>query len=179
MFMFACFILMCLHNYNVLFSSLLNFNIIAAIAAEWQEWGEWSGCTASCGEGSRVRARACSEALFGGDQQCSGNSTEAGHCEISECEGIGIPCTILVLEIFLQLKMPNGKYGASGPNAAPPVATGLGSGLVLAVNRSLEVKRTVLEILQRLDCVRYRIVQQPQQPQQLQQHQQLQHKVHM
>ena len=159
------------------FFSFLNFNIIAAIAAEWQEWGEWSGCTASCGEGSRVRARACSEALFGGDQQCSGNSSEAGHCKISECEGIGIPCTILVLEIFLQLKMPNGKHGASGPNAVPPVATGLGSGLVLAVNRSLEVKRTVLEILQRLACVRYRIVQQPQQPQQLQQlqqHQQLQ-----
>ena len=171
-------LLMCTcEHVNIFRNHNINNNNIAAIAAEWQEWGEWSGCTASCGEGSRVRARACSEALFGGDQQCSGNSTEAGHCKISECEGIGIPCTILVLEIFLQLKMPNGKYGASGPNAAPPVATGLGSGLVLAVNRSLEVKRTVLEILQRLACVRYRIVQQPQQPQQLQQlqqHQQLQ-----
>ena len=102
-----------------------------------------------------MRARACSEALFGGDQQCSGNSSEAGHCKISECEGIGIPCNILVLEIFLQLKMPNGKHGASGPNAVSLVARGQNSDPGLAMERSLEAMRTVLEILQRLGSAKY------------------------
>ena len=77
-----------------------------------------------------MRARACSGALFGGDRQCSGSSTEIGHCEILECEGTGmllIPCpTILLLEISLQLKTPNGKHGASGRNAAHPVVEELG-----------------------------------------------------
>ena len=105
--------------------------MIAGIAAEWQEWGGWSGCTASCGEGSRVRARACSGgALFGGDRQCSGSSSEVGRCEISKCEGtvmLSIPCpTMLLLEISLQLKTPNGKHGAGGRNAVSPVVGELG-----------------------------------------------------
>ena len=46
--------------------------------------------------------------------------------------------------------MPNGKNGAGGPNAVPLVARGQNSDLELAVERSLEAMRTVLDILQRL-----------------------------
>ena len=51
---------------------------------EWQQWGGWSQCTSSCGEGVRIRARACS----GSDQKCIGDSTEAQVCKIEECPGI-------------------------------------------------------------------------------------------
>ena len=60
-------------------------NILAAENAEWQAWGQWSECSASCGHGTWLRARACSEPLFGGEENCPGNSTEAGLCEISDC----------------------------------------------------------------------------------------------
>ena len=51
--------------------------------------------------------------------------------------------------IILQPSLRNGKNGASGRNAVPRVAEGRGSGLVHAVNRSLEVISTVMQILQR------------------------------
>ena len=66
---------------------------IAATVAQWQEWGGWSQCTASCGQGSRFRARACSEPEVGGDVLCLGNVTEIEECKTSECSGI-INCFI-------------------------------------------------------------------------------------
>ena len=54
-----------------------------SVEPEWQQWGSWSQCTSSCGEGVRIRARACS----GSDQQCLGDSTEAKACNIAECPG--------------------------------------------------------------------------------------------
>ena len=60
---------------------------IAATVSEWQEWGHWSPCTASCGQGFKIRARACSEPAFGGDDQCPGNSTEVEDCISVECLG--------------------------------------------------------------------------------------------
>ena len=46
--------------------------------------------------------------------------------------------------------MPNGKSGASGPNAVPLVARGQNTEPGLAVELSLEATKTVLDILQRL-----------------------------
>ena len=60
---------------------------VAAIAAEWQDWGHWSQCTASCGQGLKIRARGCSEPEFGGDLLCSGNGTEVEGCNSAECPG--------------------------------------------------------------------------------------------
>lgn len=51
--------------------------------------------------------------------------------------------------------MPNGKNGAGGPNAVPLVARGQNSDLELAVERSLEAMKTVLEIPQRLGSAKY------------------------
>jgi len=57
----------------------------SGIDGEWQEWGEWSQCTASCGQGLKIRARACSQPASGGNEQCSGDSTEVENCSSAEC----------------------------------------------------------------------------------------------
>ena len=51
--------------------------------------------------------------------------------------------------------MPNGKSGASGPNAVSLVAKGQNSERELAVERSLEAMRTVLEIPHRRGSAKY------------------------
>ena len=57
------------------------------MAGEWQDWSDWSHCTSSCGEGLRVRARACSEPAVGGIDRCFGNATEVEDCKTSDCTG--------------------------------------------------------------------------------------------
>ena len=54
--------------------------------------------------------------------------------------------------MFQQL-LPNGKTGASGPNVQPLVARGSNSGLVPAVNQTLEATTSVLEMRQRSRAV--------------------------
>ena len=71
---------------------LLLLQNIAVTVAEWQEWGGWSQCTASCGQGLKIRARACSEPEFGGEDQCPGNATEVEGCSSAECPGEHIQC---------------------------------------------------------------------------------------
>ena len=58
-------------------------------ASEWQEWGTWSQCTASCGQGLKVRGRGClqSEPAFGHNVLCPGNATEVQDCKTAECPG--------------------------------------------------------------------------------------------
>ena len=63
------------------FISAIILNLVTA--SEWQQWGDWSQCTASCGEGIRQRARACS----GLDGQCQGDFTKDEVCKIEECPG--------------------------------------------------------------------------------------------
>ena len=43
--------------------------------AVWGAWGEWSGCDKPCNNGSFVRNRLCSKALYGGRVGCDVNST--------------------------------------------------------------------------------------------------------
>ena len=59
--------------------------IFVVVHAQWQEWGQWSGCTATCGNGTQVRARACGEAEYGGDEVCHGDSTETQDCTVADC----------------------------------------------------------------------------------------------
>ena len=65
----------------------VKLDYITAIAAQWQEWGQWSQCTASCGQGLKIRARACSQPASGGNEQCPGDSTEVEDCSSAECPG--------------------------------------------------------------------------------------------
>ena len=65
------------------FSSFHHF----IIAAEWEAWGRWSKCSMSCGLGSRVRGRSCSEQAVDGSKGCSGNSFESEDCQSAACPG--------------------------------------------------------------------------------------------
>ena len=51
------------------------------IKSQWQGWGEWSHCSLSCGNGARIRARAC----IGGHGSCSGEWTETKDCLLDKC----------------------------------------------------------------------------------------------
>ena len=53
----------------------------------WLAWGNWSQCTASCGQGSKVRARTCSHQPINGSEQCDGNAFEFENCTMAECPG--------------------------------------------------------------------------------------------
>ena len=59
--------------------------IIAAEDAEWQEWVQWSQCSVTCGNGTQVRARACGEAKYGGNEVCHGDSSEVQECSVADC----------------------------------------------------------------------------------------------
>ena len=52
------------------------------VDGEWQEWGQWSDCDPSCSCGKKIRARACTAPLFGGND-CIGDPTETAPCSVS------------------------------------------------------------------------------------------------
>ena len=54
---------------------------ISTIKSQWQGWGEWSHCSISCGNGAKIRARACS----GSHGSCSGEWTETKDCLLDKC----------------------------------------------------------------------------------------------
>ena len=64
---------------------LFSNDIFVVVHAHWQEWGQWSQCTATCGNGTQVRARACGEAEYGGNEVCQGDSTETQDCTAADC----------------------------------------------------------------------------------------------
>ena len=64
---------------------LFNNYIFVVVNAKWQPWGPYSQCTATCGNGTQVRARACGEAEYGGDEVCHGHSTEIQDCSVADC----------------------------------------------------------------------------------------------
>ena len=57
--------------------------IIAVDVPEWLPFGDWSECTASRGQGSKVRARACSHPPINGSEQCSGDAFEFANCTLA------------------------------------------------------------------------------------------------
>ena len=55
------------------------------VPAQWQDWGEWSECTATCGEGLNIRARACFDPESERNHNCPGSPTQVKKCEEAEC----------------------------------------------------------------------------------------------
>ena len=60
-------------------------DIFAVDPTQWQDWGEWSECTATCGEGLNIRARACFDPESEGNRHCPGSPTQVKKCEEAEC----------------------------------------------------------------------------------------------
>ncbi|XP_076315975.1 hemicentin-1-like [Tachypleus tridentatus] len=52
----------------------------------WGNWKEWGGCSATCGEGVRIRKRLCENPspLYGG-KDCVGSDTEEETCLVKKC----------------------------------------------------------------------------------------------
>jgi hypothetical protein len=85
---------------------------------QWTEWGPWSGCTATCGKGSKSRYRKCKNleadkiynypvSAKGGlitAAKCDGSgfereSCDGGTCATSDCSKLGI---IVFINSFLK-----------------------------------------------------------------------------
>ena len=75
------------HKISTDFKTLHITKIIAVDVPEWLPFGDWSECTATCGQGSKVRARACSHQPINGSEQCEGIAFEFEKCTLAECPG--------------------------------------------------------------------------------------------
>ncbi|XP_061105878.1 thrombospondin type-1 domain-containing protein 1 [Conger conger] len=58
--------------------------IVQRNAETWGPWQSWGGCSVSCGEGVRERARECLAPSTGGIQ-CTGMVKEQSHCSLEDC----------------------------------------------------------------------------------------------
>lgn len=62
-----------------------------AIDGNWSTWTTWSACSASCGNGTKVRYRKCDNppAQYGGSY-CEGQNLEISECYLGSCAGMYI-----------------------------------------------------------------------------------------
>ena len=60
---------------------------VAVAVPGWLAWGNWSQCTASCGQGTKLRGRLCSHQAINGKEQCEGNAFEFADCTMADCPG--------------------------------------------------------------------------------------------
>ncbi|XP_055516059.1 hemicentin-1-like [Leucoraja erinacea] len=55
----------------------------------WSSWQPWSECSASCGEGKRLRERRCdSPAPNGNGKSCPGDDSDTASCGLDPCAGV-------------------------------------------------------------------------------------------
>ena len=56
----------------------------------WSTWSEFNACSVSCGGGTQIRTRQCSNppADFGGEN-CTGLATETAQCNEASCDDNG------------------------------------------------------------------------------------------
>lgn len=66
-------------GYKIKFSFLVDVH--------WSPWETWSPCSASCGQGIRLRSRNClqSDGRFAGLYECDGLPSETQICQIAPC----------------------------------------------------------------------------------------------
>ncbi|XP_078695717.1 chitotriosidase-1-like [Branchiostoma floridae x Branchiostoma belcheri] len=66
------------------------FNASDAVNGSWTSWSPWSGCTVTCGTGTRTRRRTCTDSAprHGGDD-CPGDAAETQQCDTGETCPVG------------------------------------------------------------------------------------------
>ena len=62
----------------------------AANQPVWNAWSDWSQCSTTCGNGLKIRTRACVNNVTGeivSSLLCHGQETEQANCYIADCPG--------------------------------------------------------------------------------------------
>ena len=76
------------------FSSVFTYDFIVA-NGEWGCWGPYSECSATCGNGTKTRARKCNNPPpSGGGSSCIGDMEEIKTCDAGYCPSECIEQTI-------------------------------------------------------------------------------------
>jgi len=92
---------------------------------EWSLWSSWSGCSTSCGSGTRMRSRSCVSVKKSGvprngphHSQCPGQKSEIQQCNLQSCyqQSLGNPFGWLVNVIS-----PSQVPGSNPAPTQPPV----------------------------------------------------------
>lgn len=65
---------------------LLCLYICFIVNGIWVEWSDWTGCTLTCGNGTKTRNRTCNGPFFGGEE-CDGAVNETVLCNSFYCPG--------------------------------------------------------------------------------------------
>ena len=62
------------------------FSCYIAVHGGWSDWSEWSDCSVTCGNGTQVRERSCTNPapMFGG-RDCEGVRQEVRECFPRHC----------------------------------------------------------------------------------------------
>jgi hypothetical protein len=61
-------------------------NITCPGSDTWSSWSTWSGCSATCGNGTRTAYRNCTtSSTTGGSTTCNGSSTSTISCYAGAC----------------------------------------------------------------------------------------------
>ncbi|KAI8492290.1 hypothetical protein Bbelb_301870 [Branchiostoma belcheri] len=66
-----------------------NTGVSCPVDGGWSNWGSWSGCSRTCGIGTRSRSRACTNAApANGGVDCVGQTQQTQQCDT------GVPCSV-------------------------------------------------------------------------------------
>ena len=88
LFYLACILPKCLQFWKFVYC----IHVILWRIEGWSNWSQWSACSTSCGQGSQVRTRSCSES---GNRRCQGTSDDVRNCTAPavSCTGEALPLT--------------------------------------------------------------------------------------
>jgi hypothetical protein len=80
------------------------FYALRAVDGNWSPWSSWTSCDVTCGSGSLLRQRTCTNpAPQNGGIDCPGNGTEKKTCQLKLCPGneiLGAKKYLRFLDIF-------------------------------------------------------------------------------
>lgn len=76
---------------HVLMAKCIYVNILCMLTVDggWANWADFSTCSRTCGCGSKIRFRSCTNPKPAeGGMDCVGDSAEAMECTIKNCPGL-------------------------------------------------------------------------------------------